>query len=589
MTYRIDNIEVLLTTPGSAVSPEARWRGVNPGWEVLPQGYQRSPRHRAFAAETVWERDLAIPLRDGTVIRADVFRPLLAKAARIPALVVWSPYGKSGSGLFSLDLIPGRVGVAQMQLSGFESFEAPDPAEWTARGYAIVNVDVRGVLGSDGDVRWWGTGEGRDGYDAIEHIAQLPWCNGKCALVGNSWLAMAQWFIAAEQPPHLACIAPLEGVSDVYRETVCRGGVPYKPFWRFLSKMGIYGQPGRNKQEDVLGMVDQHPWMNAYWEDKRARLDRIKVPAYVLASYSTGLHTVGSFRGFQEIPHQNKWLRVHPTQEWHDLYQPDTIEDLQKFFDHYLKEANNGWENTPRVRLATLRFNQIFADWPIPNTNYCQLSLSTTGRLEESSPVEPGVLSYQSDTPALQVDNDPEELHFEYSFARQTRLIGYSKAVLYMSCDDFDDMDVFVQLRKASADGTLLQNINIPLQDLQITAEQVETVNSLKYLGPTGVLRASHRAIVPEKSTVPTWPFHPHDREERVPAGTVVKLEIGLWPTGILFEPGEKLILKVAGHQMTLAEFEPLRGQFQTNNHGRHQVHMGAKYPSHIVIPLVEL
>lgn len=76
-------------------------------------------------------------------------------------------------------------------LSGFKSFEAPDPAKWTARGYAIVNVDSRGVVDSEGKVRlvqsyckvrriwltqksrrWWGSEEGRDGYGTIEYIGR---------------------------------------------------------------------------------------------------------------------------------------------------------------------------------------------------------------------------------------------------------------------------------------------------------------------------------------------------------------------------------------------------------------------------------
>lgn len=68
--------------------------------------------------------------------------------------------------------------------------------------------------------------DGRDGADAVEEVAQLPWCSGKVSLAGNSWLAMSQWFIAAERPPHLTCIAPLEGAADVVRETLFRGGIP---------------------------------------------------------------------------------------------------------------------------------------------------------------------------------------------------------------------------------------------------------------------------------------------------------------------------------------------------------------------------
>lgn len=82
--------------------------------------------------------------------------------------------------------------------------------------------------------RWHGVGEGQDGHDTIEFLGTREWCDGNVAMMGNSWLATAQWFIAAERPPHLTCMLPLEGLSDVYRETLCRGGVPFKPFWAFL-------------------------------------------------------------------------------------------------------------------------------------------------------------------------------------------------------------------------------------------------------------------------------------------------------------------------------------------------------------------
>jgi hypothetical protein len=64
---------------------------------------------------------------------------------------------------------------------------------------------------------------------------------------------------------------------------------------------------GDNETEDVIAMIQKYPLMNAYWEDKRARPHLIDVPAYVLASISTGLHTVGSLRCFEEIPHGKKW------------------------------------------------------------------------------------------------------------------------------------------------------------------------------------------------------------------------------------------------------------------------------------------
>lgn len=54
-------------------------------------------------------------------------------------------------------------------------------------------------------------------------------------------------------------------------------------------------------------MIRRHPLMNKYWEDKRAKVEDIKCPAYVVASFSNGLHTAGTFRGFEGIQHQNKW------------------------------------------------------------------------------------------------------------------------------------------------------------------------------------------------------------------------------------------------------------------------------------------
>ena len=54
-------------------------------------------------------------------------------------------------------------------------------------------------------------------------------------------------------------------------------------------------------------MVDKYPSTNEYWEDKRARFDQIRLPSYVVASYSTGLHTLGSFRGFDEMASDEKW------------------------------------------------------------------------------------------------------------------------------------------------------------------------------------------------------------------------------------------------------------------------------------------
>jgi putative CocE/NonD family hydrolase len=194
-----------------------------------------------------------------------------------------------------------------------------DPAEWVPRGYAIVNIDPRGVGDSEGDIRWWGTAEGRDGHDAIEDLVKLPWSNGKVGMAGNSWLAISQYFIAAEQPPHLLAIAPLEGASDCIREESLRGDIPWTTFTNSIAEMlqgrsvraflsfVINSSQGRQQQEDLAAMIRTCTTVNDYLQDKRADFSNIKVPAYIGASYSSDIHGIGSLRAFEEMKHNNKW------------------------------------------------------------------------------------------------------------------------------------------------------------------------------------------------------------------------------------------------------------------------------------------
>ena len=233
--------------------------------------------------------------------------------------------------------------------------------------------------------------------------------------------------------------------------------------------------------------------------------------------------------------------------------------------------------------------NVPFSNWPLPTTSYEKYYLTAGSRLtQQPKDVVPGSVSHQSNAPAWQIDNDPEEAIFSFTFTERKTIVGASKAVLYMSCPDHDDLDMFVQLRKVDRHAQILHNINIPLQQLGLASEkEVESINNLKYLGPTGVLRASHRDLDMGLSK-PHWPAHDHSRSSPVTPGSIVKLEIGLWPAAIQFEPGESLMLKVAGHHMELAEFVPLRGRFTTGNQGNHHVYFG-DFASHLLIPTVPL
>jgi len=139
------------------------------------------PQARALQPATIHDQDVAIPMRDGVVLRADVLRPA---QGRSPTLVYRTPYGR-------------RDALA----------ESTTFARAVERGYAVVAQDVRGRYGSDGEFRPY-EHEGRDGYDTIEWAARQPWSNGKVGTYGLSYPGAVQWLAAMEQPPHLVAMVP---------------------------------------------------------------------------------------------------------------------------------------------------------------------------------------------------------------------------------------------------------------------------------------------------------------------------------------------------------------------------------------------
>jgi predicted acyl esterase len=66
---------------------------------VLPKGWQREPGFRPLPCDVIWEKDVEVPLRDGTVIRADIFRPAELDGTPVPTILPWSPYGKTDTGM----------------------------------------------------------------------------------------------------------------------------------------------------------------------------------------------------------------------------------------------------------------------------------------------------------------------------------------------------------------------------------------------------------------------------------------------------------------------------------------------------------
>lgn len=186
-----------------------------------------------------------------------------------------------------------------------------------------------------------------------------------------------------------------------------------------------------------------------------------------------------------------------------------------------------------------------------------------------------------------------EEVLFRYKFTKKTWLVGYSWLNVSISNDSDDEIDVFAQLGKQDASGTQLVNMNVPLKDLIPPVDRhTEAADTcfLKYLGPTGSLRGSHAVtkVTPKPGRFTgDWPEYTNTSRKAIPAGTVAKLEVPIWPTGIIFEEGEYLTLKVSGHYMSFMEFDFLYGAAHANK-GRHTIHIGADSDSHLVVPLLD-
>ena len=550
-----------------------------PGTRTLEAGFRVAPPFRPLPVDVVLDKDVAVQLRDQTTIHVDVFRP--ATGEPVPVIVAWSPYGKGQGTSVSVLGVFGLVGLGNDVVSGLEKFEGPDPAYWCAHGYAVCNVDVRGVVDSEGDSVLWDAAEGRDCHDVVEWLAEQPWCDGKVGMSGTSYLAVAQWFTAAEQPPHLVAINPWEGVSDVYRDLVMRGGMPDTGFAAQLQDGSFFG---RNRKEDVLAEVEAHPSMDQLWEQKIPEFDKITVPAYVVASYSNTLHTAGTFRAWRRMASTQKWLRIHNTQEWPDYYDEVNVEDLRRFFDHYLKGVDNGWETTPRVRHAVLDLEggdevAVPAEsFPPPGSTSTRYYLDAQTRsLAGSPPPDAAEAAYA-------VDANPAAVSFLTRFDEETVLVGYPKAHLFVEARGADDMDLFVLVQKLDRWGTPLQAFTVTNQSARAHDVTDHGATILRYKGSDGRLRVSARHL-DASLTTDDVPAHTFDRVEKLSPGEVVEIDVDLLPVGLRFHPGEQLRFVLSSRNL-LGTLMPGIREYVGANTGTHVVHTGGEHASYLQLPV---
>jgi predicted acyl esterase len=516
------------------------------------------------------ERDVAVAMRDGRRLSVNLFKP--AADRPLPVIMSVTPYGK--------DRLPDRLGSLFMRLSGVEfgrfnrsrltGFESPDPLHWVQQGYIVLQADVRGMHKSEGRAGILRQQDAEDYYDLIEWAAFQPWCTGRVGLMGVSYLAMSQWYVAALRPPHLCAIVPWEGVTDLYRELAFHGGIPEARFVFLWSEIRL--KRGRNRHfpmaEDFRALRAAHPLDDAYWASKRPILENIEAPALICANWSDhGLHTRGSIAGFERISSRQKWLFTHGRKKWETFYGEEALSFQKRFLDHFLKGADNGMDRVPKVRLEVRSgyYRQEVRNeenWPLPSIQPALLYLcANTSSLLREPAVSEGKVQYRpSSGNGMAV--------FSWRFDRAAELVGGMRLKLWVSTSEGDDLDLFVVLRKLDSAGSEIF---------------FSGYNGFPRDGVAkGWLRASHRELDAARSTL-LRPWHSHIRIQAVRPGEIVPLEIEIWPSATLFEDGSTLRLTIQGHDA--AKYPAFRHR-KLVNRGSHTIFTGGPYDSCLTVPL---
>jgi len=491
--------------------------------------------------------DVPVAVRDGTVLRLNVFRP--AGGDPVPALMSAHLYGK--------DRLPARTrsgrGVdpryrlfphpAPVIVSAWTSWEAPDPAFWVPRGYAVVNADLRGAGTSDGIAEPFSDAEARDYHDLVEWVGTQPWCTGRVGLDGVSYLAISQYKVAATHPPHLAAICPWEGLADVYRDFARPGGVPEDRFTALWSRTTRRTARVRG---DVRQEIVARPEDDAWYASLAAPLEDIQVPALICGSFSDhSMQTRGAFEAFRRVASKDTWLHTHREGKWSHYYSPVAARARERFFDHVLKGEDNGWDAEPRVRLAVHEAGAVPVavvgedTWPPADLTWTDLLLDAAAH-----GLAPGGPDTTSPAAATSVPTHRGTASFTWTVPEDLDVIGPMALRLHVEVQGVDDVYLFAGVRKLRG------------------GREVVFEGSFGFSGDMvskGWQRAAHRELDAARST-PWQPVHTHRRAEPLAPGEIVPVDVELRPHATRFRAGEQLRLDVQGHWFYSRG--PVRGQF---------------------------
>lgn len=507
----------------------------------------------------VIEWDAPITMDDGAVLRADIYRPL--GGGKHPVLMTHGPYAKGlsfqeGFAFAWMQLSRDYPEALEGSSNKYQAWETPDPEIWTRDwGYVCIRVDSRGAGRSPGYLDCFSPRETRDYANCVDWAGEQPWSNGKVGLTGISYYSMNQWQVAALRPKHLAAICPFEGAADLYRDGVRHGGI-LTSFWirwfpvqvsAVQNGLGTRGRINHNTGEPIAGPLTLSPEemgknianlpeqqrqsrfaSDAYFAGRTPKLEDIDVPVLSRGNWGgIGLHLRGNTEGFMRAGSRQKWLEMHGDTHWTEYYTPRGRELMRRFYDHFLKGEDNGWDKEPPLLLNIRHPGEKFVErkegeWPIARTQWTKNYLDAKSAVLATDVPEASSASFRGFSKG----------HTFYSapVSKTTEVTGPIAAKVFISSST-NDADIFLSLRAYAPSGreVLYQGAseaNVPLA--------------------FGWLRASQRKLDKVKS-LPYRPWHTHDVQERLTPDEVYELDIEIWPTSIVLAPGYRLALTISG------------------------------------------
>jgi uncharacterized protein len=538
------------------------------------------------------EKDVLVPVRDGLKMAVRIYRP--DGAGPFPTLFATSPYRYDNNDLPAYPMFLWRE---------------TGPIEWyVEQGYAYVHADVRGTGRSEGEFEFLGKREQQDLYDVIEWIASRPWSNGKIGGIGQSYYAMSQWFMGIQNPPHLACIAPYDGLNDPYRFMGYPGGIEgaFLAYWtnssvRVPNLYPANGDNPRNVTPDLFLEVERHPFYDEFWKERAAfeQLGKIKVPLFSIGVWAKlDLHLDGNIRGYQLAPGQKK-LAISGTAtpftsqsdfadiEFHRKY-------LLPFYDKYLKGLKTSYDERPNVEYIVRNTGKIrsFESWPPPGTHRAHFYLSkgptgsvtslNDGGLGKALPEKSGgSTSYSYPQPSWvmgvvslgSMGPDPARGVLTFTtqpLERDIEIAGTCKLILHASSSR-TDTDFIVKLSE---------------QFEQSQEERARGVQPRYMIVTKGWLRASHMERDAKHSTEEI-PYYTHRQATPLTPGKIYRIEIPLQPIAYRFRKGNRIRVEICNGDSPVTD-SLFFHFYRPDKIGTDTIYHDAEHPSQLVLPVLD-